>query len=73
MRIRRQAAREAENLEREHLLARDRFSRRPFSATYSESIRSFLAWRDWGFPQGRVSTLRMGATALLHGAFVLAK
>lgn len=56
------------------LLARDaRFDRETFSARYFETdFASFLAWRDWGFPDKRViNGFGMGALRGHDGAFVM--
>jgi hypothetical protein len=56
------------------LLARNpAFSGGRFSADYFESdFASFLAWRDWGFPDGCVfNGFGMGALRCSDGAFVL--
>ena len=49
------------------------FTGRCLRASYFETdFASFLAWRDWGFPdRGCVQRLRHGRAALLDGAFVL--
>jgi len=56
------------------LLARNPvFTGDRFSATYSEvDFASFLAWRDWGFPdKGVFNGFGMGALRCSDGAFVL--
>jgi hypothetical protein len=56
------------------LLARDPvFSLERFSASYFETdFASFLAWRDWGFPDpGVFNGFGMGALRCADGAFVL--
>ncbi len=56
------------------LLGRDpRFSDGHFSASYFETdFASFLAWRDWGFPDPAVfNGFGMGALRASDGAFVL--
>ena len=56
------------------LLARDPdFSGERFSASYFETdFASFLAWRDWGFPDNNVfNGFGMGALRCADGAFVL--
>ncbi|WP_027577216.1 hypothetical protein [Bradyrhizobium sp. WSM1743] len=56
------------------LLGRDPvFSGGHFSATYFEAdFASFLAWRDWGFPDAAVfNGFGMGALRTSDGAFVL--
>lgn len=49
------------------------FSNDRFSASYFETdFASFLAWRDWGFPdQGIFNGFGMGALRCADGAFVL--
>jgi 8-oxo-dGTP pyrophosphatase MutT (NUDIX family) len=56
------------------LLARNPvFSGDRFTASYFEAdFASFLAWRDWGFPDGEVfNCFGMGAPLCCDGAFVL--
>jgi 8-oxo-dGTP pyrophosphatase MutT (NUDIX family) len=56
------------------LLARNpRFSAERFSAGYFDAdFSSFLAWRDWGFPDASVfNGFGMGALRCADGAFVL--
>jgi 8-oxo-dGTP pyrophosphatase MutT (NUDIX family) len=56
------------------LLARDpEFSGERFSARYFEAdFASFLAWRDWGFPDASVfNGFGMGALRCADGAFVM--
>ena len=56
------------------LLARNPvFTASRFSATYSDvDFASFLAWRDWGFPdKGVFNGFGMGALRCSDGAFVL--
>src|ERR1700724_1413793 len=56
------------------LLARDPvFTEDRFSASYFEAdFASFLAWRDWGFPDtGVFNGFGMGALRCSDGAFVL--
>ena len=56
------------------LLGRDPvFTGERFSASYFEAdFASFLAWRDWGFPDGSVfNGFGMGALRCSDGAFVL--
>jgi 8-oxo-dGTP pyrophosphatase MutT (NUDIX family) len=56
------------------LLGRDPdFSTKRFSARYFDAdFASFLAWRDWGFPDGSVfNGFGMGALRCSDGAFVL--
>jgi 8-oxo-dGTP pyrophosphatase MutT (NUDIX family) len=56
------------------LLARNpHFSGERFSAGYFETdFASFLAWRDWGFPDGSVfNGFGMGALRCADGAFVM--
>jgi 8-oxo-dGTP pyrophosphatase MutT (NUDIX family) len=56
------------------LLARDpEFSADRFSARYLEAdFASFLAWRDWGFPDASVfNGFGMGALRCADGAFVM--
>ena len=56
------------------LLGRDPdFTGERFSARYFEAdFASFLAWRDWGFPDGSVfNGFGMGALRCSDGAFVL--
>ncbi len=50
-----------------------RFAADCFSAVYSEAdFASFLAWRDWGFPDNEVfNGFGMGALRCSDGAFVL--
>jgi 8-oxo-dGTP pyrophosphatase MutT (NUDIX family) len=49
------------------------FTQNRFSADYFETdFASFLAWRDWGFPDGQVfNGFGMGALRSADGAFVL--
>jgi 8-oxo-dGTP pyrophosphatase MutT (NUDIX family) len=49
------------------------FSGERFSASYFETdFASFLAWRDWGFPdKGVLNGFGMGALLCIDGAFVL--
>jgi len=68
------AAPAAETLEREILLGRNpAFTDGCFSADYFEAdFASFLAWRDWGFPDQEVfNGFGMGALRCSDGAFVL--
>jgi 8-oxo-dGTP pyrophosphatase MutT (NUDIX family) len=56
------------------LLARDpMFAGEHFSASYFETdFASFMAWRDWGFPDlGVFNGFGMGALRCVDGAFVL--
>jgi 8-oxo-dGTP pyrophosphatase MutT (NUDIX family) len=56
------------------LLARDPvFSQERFSARYFETdFASFLAWRDWGFPDRSIfNGFAMGALRSVDGAFLL--
>jgi 8-oxo-dGTP pyrophosphatase MutT (NUDIX family) len=56
------------------LLARDPvFTEGGFSASYFEAdFASFLAWRDWGFPDGAVfNGFGMGALRCSDGAFIM--
>src|ERR1700737_4600683 len=58
------------------LLGRDPvFGRERFPASYFETdFGSFLAWRDWGFPDtGVFNGLAMGALLRPDGAFALAE
>jgi 8-oxo-dGTP pyrophosphatase MutT (NUDIX family) len=55
-------------LARNPLFTRDRFSARYFETDFA----SFLAWRDWGCPDGSVfNGFGMGALRCADGAFVL--
>jgi 8-oxo-dGTP pyrophosphatase MutT (NUDIX family) len=55
-------------LARDPVFAADRFSARFFEADFA----SFLAWRDWGFPDPNVfNGFGMGALRCADGAFVL--
>ena len=55
-------------LARDPDFAADRFSARYFEADFA----SFLAWRDWGFPDSEVfNGFGMGALRCTDGAFVL--
>ena len=55
-------------LARDPDFAADRFSARYFEADFA----SFLAWRDWGFPDsGVINGFGMGALRCSDGAFVL--
>jgi 8-oxo-dGTP pyrophosphatase MutT (NUDIX family) len=55
-------------LARDPEFAADRFSARYFEADFA----SFLAWRDWGFPDPEVfNGFGMGALRCVDGAFVL--
>jgi 8-oxo-dGTP pyrophosphatase MutT (NUDIX family) len=55
-------------LARDPVFAADRFSARFFETDFS----SFLAWRDWGFPDASVfNGFGMGALRCADGAFVL--
>jgi 8-oxo-dGTP pyrophosphatase MutT (NUDIX family) len=55
-------------LGRNPVFSGDRFSARYFETDFA----SFLAWRDWGFPDGEVfNAFGMGALHCADGAFVL--
>jgi 8-oxo-dGTP pyrophosphatase MutT (NUDIX family) len=55
-------------LGRNPVFAKDRFSADYFESGYA----NFLAWRDWGFPDGEVfNGFGMGALRCADGAFVL--
>ena len=73
--FRRQAGGETAALERPHpARAQSGFQQRPSSrASYFETdFASFLAWRDWGFPDPDVfNGFGMGALRCADGAFVL--
>ena len=72
--FREQAARETENLEWSDVAGRDPvFAGDRFGACYFEAdFASFLAWRDWGFPdRGVFNGFGMGALRGSDGAFVL--